>query len=56
VVYFETTDLKPDQPERLRRDARVDSHLSCPDALLSTALMAAFSRFVHPGDSQFRVH
>jgi len=26
----------------------VDSHLSCPDALLSTALMAAFSRFVHP--------
>jgi hypothetical protein len=39
-----------------RYSLSVDSHLSCPDALLSTALMAAFSRFVHPGDSQFRVH
>ncbi len=34
----------------------VDSHPSCPDALFSTALIAAFSRDVDPGDSHCCVH
>ena len=39
-----------------KRRSYVDSHPSCPQASFSTALMAAFSRDVHPGDSHCCVH